>query len=299
MSILVVGSIAYDDVETPFGKVKDAPGGSAVHFSCAASLLAEVAMVGVVGQDYDFSKINFLKNRNVNFEGITVEKGDTFRWGGKYHTDINKRDTLYTHLNVFQNFDPNIPENLRNSAILFLANIDPHLQLKVLDQMHKPDVVITDTMNFWISGQKDVLLSVIAKTDILILNDEEIRQLTSENSLLSAAESVLKMGPKYVIIKKGEHGALLIGKDLYFSAPAFPLKKVVDPTGAGDSFAGGFVGYIASLPVFAENDLRKAVIYGSAAASFNVEDFSFNKLKNANLSDLELRVEKFADLVRF
>jgi sugar/nucleoside kinase (ribokinase family) len=298
MSILVVGSVAYDTIENRFGKVNDSPGGSALYFSSAASLFSPVNVVGVVGSDFDFSILEFLKNRSVDLSGLYVEEGQTFRWGGKYHHDINKRDTTFTLLNVFENFKPNIPEAYKNSEYVFLANIAPDLQLQVLEQISKPKLVVLDTMNFWISSQKDILKEVIKRSDILILNDEETREFTENPNLLEAGKKILELGPKYLIIKKGEHGATLLGKSSIFTVPAFPVDVVKDPTGAGDSFAGGFVGYIAQQNNIDELTLRKAVVFGSIIASFNVEDFSFNRLKDLNLDELQERIFKLKEITR-
>jgi sugar/nucleoside kinase (ribokinase family) len=299
MSILVVGSIALDSVETHSGKATDSPGGSAPFFSAAASFFSPVNIVGVVGEDFDFSHINFLKEKNVNFDGIQVEKGETFRWGGKYHENMNYRDTLYTYLNVFESFKPVIPDHYRNSEFIFLANIDPVLQLDVLESIPKPQLTILDTMNFWISGMRKELEKVISRVDVMIVNDEEVRELTGIYNIYDAAMDLLKQGPTVLIIKKGENGAVMITADDYFAAPAYPVKQVVDPTGAGDSFAGGFVGHLASCNKLTNRDFRKAVAYGSTVASFNVESFSFNRLKEISRKDIEDRLEKFRDLTIF
>lgn len=298
MSVLVVGSVALDTVENRFGKVNDSPGGSALYFSSAASLFSPVNVVGVVGTDFDFSIIEFLKKRNVDLNGIYTEEGKTFRWGGKYHLNINKRDTTFTDLNVFQNFKPNIPESYKNSEYVFLANIDPDLQLQVLDQISKPKLVVLDTMNFWISGKRDKVEEVIKRSNIIILNDEETREFTDNPNLLEAGRQILSLGPEYLIIKKGEHGAVLLGKDSFFTVPAFPVRTVMDPTGAGDSFAGGFVGYLAKEKKSDNNTLRTAVVYGSVIASFNVEDFSFNRLIEINQEDLQRRYNKMRDITQ-
>jgi sugar/nucleoside kinase (ribokinase family) len=299
MSLLVVGSIAFDDVETPFGKATNAPGGSALYFSAAASLFVPVKMVGVVGNDFDFSLIEFLKYRRVDVEGIQKEQGKTFRWGGKYHQNMNHRDTLYTHLNVFETFNPKIPNQYLRSKNIFLANIDPDLQLKVLNSMISPKLTVLDTMNFWISNKRDSLERVIKKADSLILNDQEIMQLTGKVQIIEGAKFLLQQGPTAIIVKRGEHGALLVSKDDLFLAPAFPVSRVVDPTGAGDSFAGGVVGYLASKRKLSKEVWRKAVIYGNMVASFSVEAFSFEKLKLINRNDLENRMEKFKEMIRF
>ncbi len=299
MSLLVVGSIAYDTVETPFGKVEDSLGGSALYFSAAASLFGPVNVVGVVGSDFDASKISFLKKRGVNLDGLYMESGKTFRWGGRYYEDMNKRETLFTYLNVFERFQPRIPETYQHSEYIFLANIDPELQLQVLDQIEKPKLVVLDTMNFWINGKRAKLETVLKRSDIIVVNDQEARELTGEFNLIKAIKRIVELGPKSVIVKKGEHGAMLYHAQKFFFAPAFPLEKVVDPTGAGDSFAGGFMGYIAQTDKIDFNTLKKAIIYGSTIASFNVEDFSFNRLKTLTMEEIEQRVKAFKELTTF
>jgi len=299
MSILVVGSIALDTVETPYGKVNDSPGGSALYFSTAASFFAPVNVVGVVGEDFDFNLVDFLKAKQVDLSGLKVEKGDTFRWGGRYHDNMNQRDTLFTYLNVFEKFKPEIPENYRSSKFVFLANIHPELQLEVLKSINSPTLTILDTMNFWISGSRAALEKVIERVDVMILNDEEIRELTGIQNINIASRAILKMGPKVLVVKKGEHGAVLITKDDFFSAPAYPVEKVVDPTGAGDSFAGGFVGYLACCTKLNDTDFRKAVAYGSTVASFSVESFSFDMLKRITREDIDKRLENFRKITQF
>ncbi len=300
MSVLVVGSIAYDTVETPYGNADDSLGGSALYFSAAASLFCPVNVVGVVGSDFDASKISFLKKRGVNLDGLYVESGSTFRWGGRYHKDLNKRDTLFTYLNVFESFQPKIPVQYRDADYVFLANIDPTLQLQVLEQIKKPKLVVLDTMNFWISGKRTMLDEVVKRCDILILNDEEARELSDEQNLITAIKKVSSIGkPKTLIVKKGEHGAVLYHKGAFFFVPAYPLDKVIDPTGAGDSFAGGFLGYIAKTGNMRLGTLKKALVYGSAVASFNVEDFSFDKLKTLTSEELDKRFNEFKALTRF
>ncbi len=299
MSILVVGSIALDSVETQQGKVTDSPGGSALFFSASASFFAPVNMVGVVGEDFDFNHIDFLKNKNVDFMGLKVEKGETFRWGGRYHSDMNQRDTLYTYLNVFETFKPSIPDKYRNSEYVFLANIDPELQLQVLASIPSPILTVLDTMNFWIGGKRQELQEVIRQVDVMILNDEEIRELTGIHNIHLAGKHLLQEGPKVLVIKKGEHGAVMMTADDYFSAPAFPVENVVDPTGAGDCFAGGFLGYLATCSNLSNENYRKAVAYGTVIASFNVESFSFNKLKEISRQDIDSRMETFRNLTRF
>ncbi len=299
MSLLVVGSIAYDTIETPTTRVEDSLGGSALYFSAAASLLTEVNVVGVVGSDFDASKISFLKKRGVNLDGLYMESGKTFRWGGRYEEDMNKRETLFTYLNVFERFQPVIPEHYKHSEFIFLANIDPDLQLEVLRQIIDPKLIVLDTMNFWISGKRKELEQVLKYADIIVLNDEEVRELTGENALIKATKAVPQMGPKSVIVKKGEHGAMLYHENEFFFVPAFPLEKVVDPTGAGDSFAGGFMGYLAKTRQTDLATLKKAIVYGSTIASFNVEDFSFNRLKDLTLKEIRQRVKIFKKMTSF
>ncbi len=299
MSLLVVGSIAYDTVETPFGKVEDSLGGSALYFSAAASLFGPVNVVGVVGSDFDASKISFLKKRGVNLDGLYMESGKTFRWGGRYYEDMNKRETLFTYLNVFERFQPRIPEAYQHSEYVFLANIDPELQLQVLEQINKPKLVVLDTMNFWINGKRAQLETVLKRSDIIVVNDQEARELTGEFNLIKAIKQIVEFGPQSVIVKKGEHGAMLYHDGKFFFAPAYPLEKVVDPTGAGDSFAGGFMGYIAKADKRDFPTLKKAIIYGSTIASYNVEDFSFNRLKTLTMEKIDERVRAFKELTAF
>jgi sugar/nucleoside kinase (ribokinase family) len=299
MSILVVGSIAYDTVETPTAKVDDALGGSTLFFSAAASLFTPVNVVGVVGSDFKKDDLRFLEQRGVNFDGMQVEEGETFRWGGRYYKNMNKRDTLFTYLNVFESFSPRIPEQYKDCEYIFLANIDPELQLDVLAQIKKPKLVVLDTMNFWISGKRDSLDQIIRKSDIVIINDEELMEYTKEANLVTAAEKLIQSGPSRIVIKRGEYGALLYADGHFFFAPAFPLENVIDPTGAGDTFAGGFLGYLAARKNIEENTVRNAVIYGCVSASFTVEDFSFNKLIHLEKDILEERVKKLKQMMRF
>ncbi len=298
MSVLVVGSIALDSVETPFGKVTDALGGSATFFSAAASYFTGVNVVAVVGDDFPHDRIEFLKQRNVNFDGLVTKLGKTFRWGGKYDFDLNQRETLFTHLNVFEDFDPVLPDHFKTIPYLFLANIYPDLQLKVLQKMKRPKLVVMDTMNFWIDGTPDLLKEVLKRIDILIVNDSEVRQLAETSNLFSGAKRIQDMGPKVIVIKKGEHGALLVEDSNYFWAPAFPLEQLQDPTGAGDTFAGGFVGYLAKVDDYSNKNLRKAVIYGSTLASFCVEKFSLEKLKNLSQKEIEHRYQQFINMTK-
>jgi sugar/nucleoside kinase (ribokinase family) len=299
MSVLVVGSVALDTVETPFGKVDDALGGSATYFSAAASYFTDVNVVAVVGDDFPIDQIEFLKQRHVNFDGLVTKPGKTFRWGGKYDFDLNQRETLFTHLNVFEEFDPVLPDHYKNTPFLFLANIQPDLQLKVLQKMNRPKLVVMDTMNFWIEGTPDSLKKVLKQIDILIVNDSEVRQLAETPNLFLGAKKIQQMGPKIIVIKKGEHGALLVEDGNYFWAPAFPLEELQDPTGAGDTFAGGFVGYLAKVDDYSNKNLRKAVIYGSTLASFCVEKFSLERLKNLSQKEIEHRYREFINMTKF
>ena len=299
MSVVVVGSVAVDSVETDKRKVEKSLGGAAMYFAHAARYFTDVNLVGVVGTDYDVNDVAYLKDQNVNLDGLEVVEGKTFRWGGRYHKDMNQRDTLFTELNVFGDFQPKIPDSYKNSDYVFLANIHPELQLDVLNQVNKPKCVILDTMNFWISGAREPLDRLLAKVDILIINDEEAKELSGEESLLKAQVKIKAMGPKTLVIKKGEHGALLFTDSGIFASPAFPLENVEDPTGAGDSFAGGFVGYLAKTNDLSDDSLRKAVIYGSTLASFVCEDFSFTRLKELKEEEINSRLDAFKELTRF
>jgi sugar/nucleoside kinase (ribokinase family) len=301
MSLLVVGSLAFDTIETPFGVAKDALGGSATFISVAASYFtAPVKLVGVVGGDFPKEAIEFLESRMVDLEGLQIVKsGKTFRWSGKYHYDLNNRDTIYTHLNVFEHFDPIIPESYRKAQIVCLGNIDPVLQRKVLTQMQKPKLVVGDTMNFWIQGKKKELIETLKLIDVLIINDSEARELAEQPNLIRASKTIMKMGPKTIIIKKGEHGALLVTKDTYFSAPAYPLENINDPTGAGDTFAGGFVGWIARTGDISEENFKRAVVYGSTMDSFCVEKFGLERLKDLSYLEIQDRFREFKELSKF
>lgn len=301
MSVLVVGSVALDSVETPFGSVKNALGGAATYISAAASYFtAPIRLVGIVGGDFPKGGIEFLESRNVDLEGLeVVTDGKTFHWAGKYHYDLNNRDTLATELNVFESFDPKIPEKYRHSTYVCLGNIDPVLQRRVLEQIEKPRLVICDTMNFWIEGKNAELRETLKRTDVIILNDSEARLLSKEPNLVKAARTIRAMGPQIVIIKKGEHGALLITERTFFSAPAYPMEDIFDPTGAGDSFAGGFVGWIAKTDDFSDENLKRAVIYGSTMASFCVEKFSVDGLRTLSHLQIQDRFRAFRELSRF
>ena len=299
MSIVVVGSVAYDHVETPYGKNEHAMGGAALYFANSASFFSAVNMVAVVGKDFETEKIEFLKSRQVDLEGIEHTDGKTFRWGGRYHKNMNQRDTLFTELNVFADFKPLIPNSYKDSDYVFLANIHPELQLDVLNQVNKPKLVVMDTMNFWISGERESLKKLLPKVDILIINDEEAKELAEEENLQKSLDIICDMGPKSLVVKKGEHGAMLYYENDIFLSPAYPLEKVVDPTGAGDTFAGGFLGYLAKTGELTNENLRKAVVYGSTLASFVCEDFSFNKLRDLKKSEIEERYNNFKTLTHF
>src|SRR5437763_533396 len=299
MSLLVVGSVALDSVETPFGKADEVLGGSATFFSASACNLTPVQVVGVVGDDYPVDKLKPLEKRGVDFAGLERANGRSFRWRGRYRHDLNVADTLETHLGVFSNFSPKIPAQFRNAPFVFLGNIDPRLQLDVLDQVAKPTLVACDTMNFWIESRRPDLMKLLARVDLVTLNDAEARQLTEEFNLVKAARWIMKRGPKHVVIKKGEHGAFMFTESTIFFAPAYPLESVFDPTGAGDSFAGGFMGYLARTGDVSEANLRRAVVYGSALGSFAVEKFSVERLLEINSDDIKRRVADFYRLVAF
>ena len=299
MSLLVVGSVAFDSVKTPFGVADDVLGGSATYFSTAASYFTDVMLVAVVGEDFPEKHISFLKNRKIDVTGLQRSAGSTFRWKGEYGCDLNEAHTLETHLNVFESFKPQVPEQYKNPDVVFLANIDPVLQMEVLHQIKRPDIVACDTMNFWISGKKDELIKTLAEVDILLINEGEARELAGEPNLVKAARVVQSMGPSTLIVKRGEYGALMFGSDGIFSAPAYPLESVFDPTGAGDSFAGGFMGYLDNVKNFDGASLRQAIIFGSVMASFNVEDFSLNRMKSLDYKEIESRYREFRTLTFF
>lgn len=301
MSLLVVGSVALDTVETPFGNVKDALGGSAVYISIAAGYFTTpIRLVAVVGGDFPKEHIQFMESHQIDLDGLQkVEAGKTFRWGGKYHYDLNVRDTLFTDLNVFKNFDPKIPSGFKSSSYVVLGNIDPVLQLRVLNQINKPRLVVGDTMNYWIETKPKELMKTVKFMDAIIVNDSEARLLTHEPNLIKAAKKIIKMGPKIIIIKKGEHGAMLVTDDTIFSAPAYPLETIFDPTGAGDAFAGGFIGWIARTDDLSTENLKRAVVYGSTLASFCVEKFSVDSLRDLSYLKIRDRFHSFMDLSRF
>ncbi len=291
--VLIVGSIALDDLKTPYGEEKGALGGSACYGSIAASCCAPVDIVGVTGEDFPAEHLERLRKRGVNTAGVEVVRGGkTFRWGGEYQGDMDEAITHFTHLNVFENFRPTIPESYRNNAVVFLANIDPELQLQVLEQVKSPRLVLCDTMNYWIQTKRNALMEVIRRVDVMLLNAGEAKMLFDTNSLPRAGAELLDMGLKRAIIKKGEHGVLMFSRDGFFSTPAMPLEQVKDPTGAGDTFAGGFSGYVARQGTITEDVLRQAVVLGSAAASYVVEDFSTRRLEAVTSDQLEQRCQR-------
>jgi len=297
--LLVVGSVALDSVKTPFGKVTEALGGSATYFSYAASFFAPVRVVGAVGGDFPREHLELLRKRGVDVSALEVLPDQkTFRWTGEYGFDLNEAKTLDVQLNAFATFKPKLGSVHRKARFLFLANIDPVLQLDVLSQMDQPGLVALDTMNFWIEGKREDLLRVLARVDVLLINDAEARMLAREPNLIKAARAIATMGPKTVVIKRGEYGALLVSNGQFFFAPAYPLESVFDPTGAGDTFAGGFMGYLAQQDATDAAALRRAMVRGAAMASFTVEDFSLERLKRLESREIEERLRIFADMVR-
>jgi len=299
MSLLVVGSIALDSVETPFGRTEEALGGSALFFAAAGSLLCPVQVVGVVGRDYPMDELQRLARRGLDLRGVSVADGESFRWSGRYGFDLQTRETLETRLGVFANFRPVIPEPFRDAEFVFLGNIDPELQLDVLKQVRSPRLVACDTMNFWIQGKRTALLKLLERVDVLLVNDAEVRELSGDWHVYRAARWVLKHGPRFVVVKRGEHGAMLVEEGRIFYVPAFPLDDVFDPTGAGDSFAGGFMAYLAGTGDLSSDNLRRAMVYGSAMGSFAVERFSTARFDEIAAADVQARVRAHRDLVHF
>jgi sugar/nucleoside kinase (ribokinase family) len=300
MTVLVVGSVALDSVETPFGKADNALGGSGTFFSASASHFSPVQLVGIIGSDYPIDSLKSkFGSRPIDLAGLEHAEGASFRWRGRYRHDLNVAETLETHLGVFSNFHPKIPEQFRNAPFVFLGNIDPRLQLDVLTQVAKPKLVACDTMNFWIESRRPDLLKLLEHVDLVTLNDAEARQLTDQFNLVKAARWIMDRGPKHVLIKKGEHGAFMFTASSIFFAPAFPLEAVFDPTGAGDSFAGGFMGYLARSGDMSEASLRRAVVYGSAMGSFAVEKFSIDRLLEITPEEIKQRVRDIHQLTSF
>src|SRR3972149_3316424 len=299
MNLLAVGSVALDSVKTPFGEVSEVLGGSATYFATAASYFTRVGIVAVVGADFPKEHVTFLKTRPIDLEGLAVTDGRTFRWRGEYGYQLNEARTLETQLNVFQQFNPQLPPDYRTAELVFLANIDPDLQLEVLKQTRSPELVALDTMNFWIDGKREALLKVLGKVNIVIVNDGEARQLVQEVNLVKVGREILKLGPKILIIKRGEYGALLFNHDAIFSAPAYPLETVFDPTGAGDSFAGGFMGHLARTKDFGMSNLRQAVILGSGMAFYFVEGFSLERFRTLRSEEILGRYREFKRMTHF
>ena len=302
MSLVVIGSVAFDAIETPFGKTDKIVGGAATYASLAASYFCDnVKIVAVVGDDFPQSEIEDFHKHGIDTEGLQIKAGEkSFFWSGKYHNDMNSRDTLITELNVLGDFDPIIPESYQDCEYLMLGNLTPQVQQTVIKRLkNRPKLIVMDTMNFWMDIAMDDLLETIKLIDVLTINDAEARQLSGEYSLVKAARKILQMGPKYLIIKKGEHGALLFSEDLIFSAPALPLADVFDPTGAGDTFAGGFIGYLAKVGSINFNNMKNAIIFGSALASFCVEKFGTEKIKNLTQEEVTTRVQEFVTLSQF
>ncbi len=299
MSLLVVGTVALDSVKTPFGSVENALGGSATYFSTSASYFTEVRLVAVIGEDFPREHTRFLQSKNIDTRGLEVQKGETFRWKGEYGYDLNEAHTLATHLNVLATFKPRIVEDYKSSDIVFLANVDPEIQLDVLRQVRKPKLVACDTMNYWIASKLDALKRTLKEVDVLTINEAELRQLAGEASLVKAAKIVQAMGPKTLVVKQGSYGVLLFSGHSVFSAPAYPLETVFDPTGAGDTFAGGFLGHLANTMNFSEESMRKAVIFGSVMASLNVESFSLDRLRSLDYKEIEARYRAFKKLTHF
>ena len=299
MSLLVVGSIALDSVETPFGNVTDALGGSAVFFRAAASLFHPVQMVGVVGDDFPVGRLERLAARGVDLQGVERQAGESFRWSGKYSYDLQSRETLETRLGVFAQFQPRLPDAYRDSRYLFLGNIDPELQLGVLDQMHGSEFVAADTMNYWISSKRDVLMDLLRRVDVLLVNDSEARELSGDWNIYRAARWIINAGPRMVVIKQGVYGAVLVDDDRIFYVPAYPLEQVFDPTGAGDSFAGGFMGHLARSDDVTPANLRRAMVYGATMGAFAVERFSVDRFDEIGPAEVTARARQFSDLVHF
>ena len=302
MSLLVVGTVAFDAIETPFGKTDKIVGGAATYASLAASYFSKkINLVSVVGDDFPDEMLKKFNSHGINTDGLQIKKGEkSFFWSGKYHNDMNTRDTLDTQLNVLAEFDPVVPESYQDCEFLMLGNLMPLVQQQVMDRLEKrPKLIVLDTMNFWMEIALDDLLNTIKRVDVLTVNDAEARQLTNEYSLVRAAQKILKMGPKYLVIKKGEHGALLFSGEQVFFAPALPLEDVFDPTGAGDTFAGGFIGYLARTKDISFENMKRGIIYGSAMASFCVEKFGTERIIELTQDEVEDRVQEFVDLVQF
>jgi len=299
MGIVVVGTVAFDTVETPFGRGENVLGGSATYFSTSASFFSDVSLVAVVGEDFPEEHLQFLRSRDIDLQGLQRIPGKTFHWSGKYGYDLNEAQTLDTQLNVLMDFKPELPAEYRKTDVLFLANIDPELQLQVLDQVEKPRLTACDSMNFWISSKPDALKEVMKRVDIVVINEGEARMLTGEANLVKAARQIISLGCKRLVVKRGEYGVVMFTADTVFAAPAWPLENVFDPTGAGDTFAGGFMGYLANTGDLSEDGVRQALVFGSVMASFNVEDFSLERMKRLTYPEIETRYRSFKGLTSF
>lgn len=299
MSILVVGTVAFDSIETPQGSAERVLGGSASYFAVAASFFSPVKIVGVIGEDFPEEYLAIFSERGVDLEGLKKERGETFHWRGRYHEDLNVRDTVELHLNVLAGFSPRLPEAYRDAEYVFLGNIDPNMQMRVLSQLRRMRLVACDTMDHWIQGSSGALRELLKKIEMLIINDSEARLLSGERNIVRAARSIVKMGPKVVLIKRGEYGVLQFSDSSIFATPAYPLEEVFDPTGAGDSFAGGFLGQLARSRDHSERGLRRAIVYGSVVASFAVEDFGLKRLTRLSREEIEERYQRFMELTDF
>jgi sugar/nucleoside kinase (ribokinase family) len=299
MSVLVVGTVAFDSIETPFGSAERILGGSASYFALGASFFAPVRIVGVIGQDFPQDYLDIFTQRQIDVEGIHRAQGDTFHWRGRYHEDINLRDTIELHLNVLAGFEPKLPESYRDAEYVFLGNIDPSMQMEVLRQIRGLKLVVLDTMDHWIRESQQELRKVLERIEILVINDSEARLLSGYDNIVKAARAILKMGPRMVLIKRGEYGVLQFSDSSIFATPAYPLEDVFDPTGAGDSFAGGFLGQLARSADQSQGGLRRAIVYGSVVASFTVEDFGVKRLTEVSLAEIEERYHRFVQLTDF
>lgn len=299
MSVLVVGTVAFDSIETPVASAERILGGSAAYFAMTASFFTPVQIVGVIGEDFPKEYLDILSKRGIDLAGLKTEKGDTFHWRGRYHEDLNVRDTLELHLNVLSGFVPSLPQSYREARYVFLGNIDPSMQIKVLDQLNNCRLVACDTMDHWIQGSLTELRNVLKRVEILVINDSEAKLLSGEHNVVRAARSILKMGPKVLLIKRGEYGVLQFSDSTLFATPAYPLEEVFDPTGAGDSFAGGFIGYLARTGDHTDRGLRRAIAYGSVVASFAVEDFGLRKIISLTMEKIEDRYRRFLELTDF
>lgn len=299
IKLLVVGTVAYDSIETPFGKADNVLGGSALHFAGSASFFTNLGIVAAVGEDYRLEDIDYLKERNVDLKGIKVHEGRTFRWEGRYGYDLNQAITLKTELNVIEKYKPHVPEDWHDADFVFLANIDPDLQISVIEQVKPSAVIALDTMNFWIENKFDQLMDVISRVDMLVFNETELREITKEHSLVKGARKLIAMGPRCVVVKRGEYGVFMMTGDELFLAPAYPLEDVFDPTGAGDTFAGGFMGYLANMGNIEPQTVKQAIVMGTVMASFNVEDFSVNRVRDLTNEEIRQRYTAFKNCMQF